>query len=43
MKTSFAPSAHHEDDIALIFDATAAIYYEFSGEFFHLGNCSGAR
>jgi len=36
MRTVFAESADHRDDIAFIFDATAAIYYEFWGEFFHL-------
>lgn len=36
MKTVFATSADHRDDVTFIFDATAAIYYEFWGEFFHL-------
>lgn len=36
MKTIFEASADYQDDIAFIFDATAAIYYELWGEFFHL-------
>ena len=36
MRTVFASSADHRDDVTFIFDATAAIYYEFWGEFFHL-------
>ena len=36
MKTVFASSVDHQDDVTFIFDATAAIYYEFWGEFFHL-------
>lgn len=36
MKTVFASSVDYQDDVTFIFDATAAIYYEFWGEFFHL-------